>query len=579
MTTDNLQRVLVLDGDVLPALAVVRSLGRQGIKVDVASHIDKPICKYSKYVSKTEYYPNPLQETDAFTNWIEKTVNSNRYLLIIPSTERTLVPISLKFGEEPFYSRICMPSQSALETVLDKSKTAKMALDLGIPQPRSWHIEEIHELDKIRNELTFPVVIKPGRSIAGSASRVPLTVRYAHTHEELGKTCKELLAHVHVVLQQYFTGVGTGIELIANHGEVLYAFQHLRLHEVPLSGGGSSYRSSVKLDPELLEASKKLIRALNWHGVAMVEFKKDLRTGDFVLIEINGRFWGSLPLATAAGADFPYMLYQLYTAESVSTPPPYRIGIKCRKLSSDINWFEAVLRKDADQRLVTIPSVKSALCDALDILSPKHYFDAQCFSDLRPGLVDIINIASTYFSRVQGIFIDYRLRRKILKDNHYSLVQPTAKATAAKNVLFVCYGNINRSAVAHVLASNLFSDASDITFKSTGFHPTGDRPADERMVKISKTNGYSMNDFRSTVFTPQLCEWADIIYVMEADQISQAEELSASAKGKTFLLGGFTNKGAAIEIADPYNKPEQLYTKVFNQIRQAITHLRELYPD
>jgi predicted ATP-grasp superfamily ATP-dependent carboligase/protein-tyrosine-phosphatase len=574
MNTDNPKRVLVLDADVLPALAIVRSLGREGIKIDVASHIDKPICKYSKYVCSTQYYPNPLQETDAFTNWIETTVKSNRYLLIIPSTERTLVPISLKFGDMPYFGSICMPGQAALETVLDKSKTSKLAEDLGIPQPLSWHIDELHELEKIQNEVTFPIVIKPGRSIAESTSRISLTVRYAHTHEELEKTCKELLTHVHVVLQEYFTGAGTGIELIASHGEILYAFQHLRLHEVPLSGGGSSYRSSVKLDPELLDASKKLIRALNWHGVAMVEFKKDLRTGDFVLIEINGRFWGSLPLATAAGADFPHMLYQLYTMDEVTIPPPYRLNIKCRKLSSDLAWIEAILRKDADQRLVTIPTIGSAIKDAIAVFSPRHYFDAQSLSDIKPGFIDFKKILVSYFVRFTGVIRDWNHKRDLIKRSHFSKIE--VELGKAKNILFICYGNINRSALAEILAANLSIDREEYNFKSAGFHPINDRPADSRMVRIASQHGHDLSEIRSNTLSNDLIHWADLIFVMETEHIDKLLAYSDLTEGKCFLLGGILNKRKAVEIPDPYNKSNFVYKSVYSQIDQAINILKEL---
>ena len=40
----------------------------------------------------------------------------------------------------------------------------------------------------------------------------------------------------------------------------------------------------------------------------MVEFKLDARDGVAKLMEINGRFWGSLQLAVDAGVDFPAIL-------------------------------------------------------------------------------------------------------------------------------------------------------------------------------------------------------------------------------------------------------------------------------
>src|SRR4029453_10687251 len=86
--------------------------------------------------------------------------------------------------------------------------------------------------------------------------------------------------------------------------ELLQVFQHRRLHELPLSGGGSTYRVSQAVDQRLRDYASALMAALDWTGVAMVEFRVDRQTGDAVLMEINGRFWGSLPLSSRAGLAF-----------------------------------------------------------------------------------------------------------------------------------------------------------------------------------------------------------------------------------------------------------------------------------
>lgn len=95
------------------------------------------------------------------------------------------------------------------------------------------------------------------------------------------------------------SGVGGGQEFLSREGRILTVFQHERVHEPP-GGGGSSYRRSVPLDGEMLRQSHSLLEQLRWTGVAMVEYKKDPVSGDFALMEINGRFWGSLSLAVAA---------------------------------------------------------------------------------------------------------------------------------------------------------------------------------------------------------------------------------------------------------------------------------------
>src|SRR5690606_14488164 len=120
--------------------------------------------------------------------------------------------------------------------------------------------------------------------------------------------------------------------------------------------GGSSYRRSVELDPEMLDAARRLIRTLNYTGVAMVEFKLNRQTGKWVFIEINGRFWGSLPLAISAGVDFPAYLYRMMTEGLTKFPTHYNIGIHSRSLVDDYHWFAANLRANhADPTQVTVP--------------------------------------------------------------------------------------------------------------------------------------------------------------------------------------------------------------------------------
>ncbi len=565
--------ILLLDGDTLPALAITRSLGSRGIPVVVASHQKNPIAGYSRYASNILNYPNPLLAPDHFVHWLEDKLAGHQYQLVIPATERTLVPIARHFHSSSHYNRIAAPALDALEIVLDKSRTALLARQCNAPLPASWDITSTEALRSALPELSYPMVIKPGRSISDNSLRTPLSVRYAHSEEELVKVGTELLEHGHLVLQAYFSGIGKGIELIANRGEIVSAFQHQRLHEMPLSGGGSSYRKSVTVDPVLLEVSARLIKQLNWHGVAMVEFKQNPENGEFILIEINGRFWGSLPLAVAAGADFPYQLYQLYTAQPIETKP-YRTEIYCRKLSSDLRWLEAVARKDADPRLVTIPALGDAMKDLLKVFSPRHYFDAQSFSDLKPGFVDLWQIVRSYTDRLSGVYREKQFRKGIIKRSRYSLVSD--RLSTASHLLFLCYGNINRSAVAHALAEKRIQDTGQYFFKSAGFHPLGNRPADPRMTAIADSEGVPMDHLRSSVLTTELTEWADIIFVMEADHVKQLATFSQAAADKALLLGGLLDDQPAIEIPDPYNKPQPVYQSVYQTIDQCISGLSKL---
>ena len=120
--------------------------------------------------------------------------------------------------------------------------------------------------------------------------------------------------------------------MLAQEGRVVASFCHRRLREYPVSGGPSAACESVR-DERLTRYASAVIRELGWTGVAMVEFKKD---DDYRLLEVNPRFWGSLPLATLAGINFPHLLCRQAMGETVSAAPKYRSGVRLRFLTLDL---------------------------------------------------------------------------------------------------------------------------------------------------------------------------------------------------------------------------------------------------
>src|SRR5262249_42882381 len=155
---------------------------------------------------------------------------------------------------------------------------------------------------------------KPARSVAdlGNGGRQKLSVRHAATREELRARLDELPPSAYpLLLQQRIVGPGVGIFLLLWSGGLVATFAHRRIREKPPSGGVSVYRESIAADPRLVACSLALLRQFAWEGVAMVEYKIDATTGVPYLMEINGRFWGSLQLAVDAGVNFPELLVSL----------------------------------------------------------------------------------------------------------------------------------------------------------------------------------------------------------------------------------------------------------------------------
>jgi protein-tyrosine-phosphatase/predicted ATP-grasp superfamily ATP-dependent carboligase len=559
--------VLVLDGDQASALAIVRSLGRRSLQVHVAASISSPLCGYSRHAVACATYPDPMLDEPAFVDWLTAEMQSHRFGLAIPVTERTLVPV-LRHRHRLPMERLAVAPPDAVEKVLDKARTFALAEDLGIPIPRSVPAVSVDEALRLAPSLGYPVVVKPSRSVGTAGDRhVQLTVSYAHDAEQLRRQVEHGLRHGSVILQEYFRGEGVGVELIADRGVVRYMFQHRRLHEVPLTGGGSSLRISEAVTPALGQAAEAIMAALQWHGVAMVEFKHAPASGDFRLMEVNGRFWGSLPLAMAAGADFPAMLHALLTTGKIGDTGAARVGIVCRNLGRDLDWVEHVLRRAAPPELVAIPSRTAVLRDTLLVLSPRHHFDVQCLADPKPGIHDLMRIARQHWQRVQGAIL--RRRRMAVRHRAARADGASHRMRNARKVLFLCYGNINRSALAQAYAQA--RHAGTVEYLSAGFHGEAGRPADTTMVEIASSEGVDLSRCQSRTVSADMVREADLILAMELDHLDRLEQQFPEARGKSYLLGARAAQAAAqAEIPDPYGRPASLYRKVHSQVTQAV---------
>ncbi len=573
--------VLVLDADMTPSLAVARSLHRHGVKVTLAcadNVSERPVAAWSRACGRLLQHPDPLREPDAFVDWVASGLQKEGFGLAIPVTERCLIPLSRRRETIENADRLALPPTEALEQVIDKDRTLALAERLGVPFPARHRITNTDELAALADNISYPTVLKPESSIAGNATLGlrQLSVDYAFDADELRRKGADLLARTPFLLQEYVRGTGVGIELIAEQGEIRLAFQHRRLHELPLSGGGSSYRESVPVDPTLLDAASRLIEALNWHGVAMVEFKQDPATGRFWLMEINGRLWGSLPLSVAAGADFPWLLYRLHTEGTLPRDlPPARTGIRCRKLASDLMWYEQVLRGQGDPRLFQRPGNGELARQALQAFTPTHRFDVQSISDPLPGLVDLWRIARDQVRRITGAVNERRQKRRLAGDREHRRIQELARS--ARRILFVCYGNINRSALAEALLTRVAKARDlDLILASAGFHPVAGRPADPTMIEVARAQGTDLSDSASCILDATMLEKADLILVMELRHRERLTELAPQVLERVALLGSLAPENGNPEIPDPYGQTPDTYRHCYRRIRDAVEALADM---
>jgi predicted ATP-grasp superfamily ATP-dependent carboligase len=85
-----------------------------------------------------------------------------------------------------------------------------------------------------------------------------------------------------------------------------------------------------------VEYGRRLLDAVHWNGLAMVEFKYDVRDGLPKILEVNPRMWGSAPLAINCGIDFPYCLYKMAVEGDIEPQHTYPVGVKMRFFYEDL---------------------------------------------------------------------------------------------------------------------------------------------------------------------------------------------------------------------------------------------------
>lgn len=332
--------VLITNASGKKALAVVRSLGKMGISIVTSDSVRISASFYSRYSTYHFIYP-PIEKTKPFINSLRHYIRMKSINVLMPIAKETYV--IAKYKEKFDTVKIPIPEYKKLQKANNKRSLMDFAAKIGIPVPHTYVINDITKVKDIARVVEFPVVIKP---VEGEGAR---GVRYIHTKDELVPEYNRVVQKFNLtsseypLIQEYIPGTGYGVSMLFNNGDPRAIFTHRRLREFPITGGSSTARISVR-HSKMEKYATKLLKELDWHGVAMVEFKLDDRTKKPVLMEINPRFWGSIYQAISSGVDFPCMLYKMAVEGDVKPIFDYKVGVKTRQLRGDFHALLAYLR-------------------------------------------------------------------------------------------------------------------------------------------------------------------------------------------------------------------------------------------
>lgn len=392
MTTSVPSRVLVIGDEMRIFLSITRALGRAGHEVHAVPFTWDSPALASRYVTRKHRMPLYQDDPQGWLAALRAILSENRIGLVIPSCDRAILPLH-EHREELAEYRLAIPPSAAMPALFDKERTRELCLRLGVPVAEGRRLSGADTARELAHRYGLPLIVKPRRSFWLDRMDTGGRVHVLDDEAALEATLAGIADPSRYLVEKRFEGCGVGVSVLARDGAILQAFQHRRLREG--RGGSSSYRVSEPLNPELLRACERVCTALQLTGVCMFEFRVDPGTGDWILIETNARFWGSMSLPLSLGIDFPNLLHDLLVNGEAHPSRSYRTGVRSRNLMLDgrnliLFMLEGAplakklreLRDFVGQPFFWITGQERSDSFVLDDLRPAL---RECFSMLRPA--------------------------------------------------------------------------------------------------------------------------------------------------------------------------------------------------
>jgi predicted ATP-grasp superfamily ATP-dependent carboligase len=337
---------LVIGGD-HPGLAIARSLGRRNIPVYILDD-QHAISAYSRYRTRSvrvKDLRDPQKTADSVLEVGHRF--GLRDWVLFPTRDETVMAFSVHRDRLADFFRVTTPGWETVRQAWDKNNTYRLAEQLGIPSPRTWNLQSADELSSLYSML--PLAIKPAIKenffyVTGAKAWRAETPKQLH---ELFEAAAQKIKLSEILIQEIIPGsserqVSYCVFFRDGHVHSSLAAKRLRQHPREF-GRAATYVETADL-PDIEEMSEQFLRAINFYGLAEVEFKQDPRDNQYKLLDVNARAWGFHGLGQAAGVDFPYLLYADQLGYPIK-PCRARAGVGWLRLLTDVpTAFSDMLR-------------------------------------------------------------------------------------------------------------------------------------------------------------------------------------------------------------------------------------------
>ena len=326
------------------ALSVARNLGRMGVSVYALNEPDA-FLRRSRFVRYIDVKVDRKgEEAAAWERFLLSEDSDELRGAIVLSCSDEGIELIAK-NREALSVRFLLDESNpqAQLAMLNKLQTYRLAREAGVPTAGFWVAQSPEQLESIRPELVFPLIVKPRLSHVFEA-RTGKKLVIAHRFEEVaaavqvvadtGTDCvlMEMIPGPDSRLCSYFT-------YLDEDSRPLFHFTKRIIRRYPVLMGTACYHITDWI-PEAAELGNRLFRHVGLRGLANVEFKLDVRDGKLKLIECNARFTASDCLVASSGVDLAAFVYNRIIGRSQQPIAGYVQGMR---LWDPLRDFQAFL--------------------------------------------------------------------------------------------------------------------------------------------------------------------------------------------------------------------------------------------
>lgn len=311
--------------DNLGALAAARELGAAGVQVVVAGPKRGPAARsrFATYLPLPDLYKSTAEWAEALAAW---GAQQETRPVLFASEDAGLIAAEKHHDLLGEYFLKPHPAPGTILNVVDKRFLYAAAERIGMGVPKSREITDAAQVADLTASgwLVKPAVRYRLHENGGLYTFLQATGATKAIAGDPAKAAREVIAAgFPTILQEAVPGPFENLVTLAvsvgRDGRVIDYFAARKQYEYPEPFGDGLIVRTVK-DPGLLEPCVRLLRELGYWGICDIEFKKDIRTGEYKILDANPRTWLWLNLGTLTGHNLLLGVYNEATGLDVRAP-------------------------------------------------------------------------------------------------------------------------------------------------------------------------------------------------------------------------------------------------------------------